>query len=249
MYDKMRMPMKKFFQILLFIPKVLLKLVWSLFWGLLRTAILLALVLLGLYFYAHHSSSQLASNLSVVFDNAKTYLSSNQGNVLGDVSEGLESLQTDDYSSYSGARWPTNSANVYIESSDPTFRQAYETAIANWNATGVFSFVLVEDPNQADILTTDYSDQETQAAGLAETQTNALTNQIQSVTVYLNAFYLLNESYGYSFERIVHTAEHELGHAIGLAHDDTEDSVMQSAGSHYGIQERDMIAVRQLYGL
>ncbi len=245
----MRMPMKKFFQILLFIPKVLLKLVWSLFWGLLRTAILLALVLLGLYFYAHHSSSQLASNLSVVFDNAKTYLSSNQGNVLGDVSEGLESLQTDDYSAYSGARWPTNSASVYIESSDPTFRQAYETAIANWNATGVFSFVLVEDPNQADILTTDYSDQETQAAGLAETQTNALTNQIQSVTVYLNAFYLLNESYGYSFERIVHTAEHELGHTIGLAHDDTEDSVMQSAGSHYGIQERDMIAVRQLYGL
>ena len=161
----------------------------------------------------------------------------------------MESLQTDDYSSYSGVRWPTNSASIYIESSDPTFRQAYETAIANWNATGVFSFVLVENPNQADILATDYSDQEMQAAGLAETQTNALTNQIQSVTVYLNSFYLLNESYGYSFERIVHTAEHELGHAIGLAHDDTEDSVMQSAGSHYGIQDTDIAAVRELYGL
>ena len=241
--------MKKFFQMFLFIPKLFLKLIWSLFWGLFRTALLLGLVLLGFYFYATHSSSQLASNLSVIFDNAKTYFSSNQETMLGDVSEGLESLQTDDYSSYSGARWSTNGASIYIESSDPTFRQAYETAIANWNATGVFSFVLVEDPNQADILATDYSDQETQAAGLAETQTNALTNQIQSVTVYLNSFYLLNESYGYSFERIVHTAEHELGHAIGLAHDDTEDSVMQSAGSHYGIQETDIAAVRQLYGL
>ena len=241
--------MKKCFQILLFVPKLFLKLIWSLFWGLIRTALLLALVILAFYFYANHSSSQLASNLSFIFDNAQTYFSSNQGNVLGDVSEGLESLQTDDYSSYSGARWPTNSASIYIDSSDPTFRQAYETAIANWNATGVFSFVLVEDPNQADILATDYSDQETQAAGLAETQTNALTNQIQSVTVYLNAFYLLHESYGYSFERIVHTAEHELGHAIGLAHDDTEDSVMQSAGSHYGIQETDIAAVRELYGL
>ena len=241
--------MKKFFQMFLFIPKLFLKLIWSLFWGLFRTALLLALVILGFYFYANHSSSQLASNLSVIFDNAKTYFSSNQETMLGDVSEGLESLQTDDYSSYSGARWSTNGASIYIESSDPTFRQAYETAIANWNATGVFSFVLVEDPNQADILATDYSDQETQAAGLAETQTNALTNQIQSVTVYMNSFYLLNESYGYSFERIVHTAEHELGHAIGLAHDDTEDSVMQSAGSHYGIQETDIAAVRQLYGL
>ena len=169
--------------------------------------------------------------------------------MLGDVSEGVESLQTDDFSAYSGSRWSTNGASIYIESSDPTFRQAYETAIANWNATGVFNFVMVEDPSQAEILAKDYSDPETQAAGLAEVQTNALTNQIQSVTVYLNSFYLLNESYGYSFERIVHTAEHELGHAIELAHDDTEDSVMQSAGSHFGIQERDMIAVRELYGL
>ena len=120
----MRRTMKKFFQMLGLIPKLFLKLIWSLFWGLFRTVLLLGLVLLGFYFYANHSSSQLASNLSVIFDNALTYFSSNQGNVLGDVSEGLESLRTDDFSSYSGSRWPTNRASIYIDSSNLTYRQA-----------------------------------------------------------------------------------------------------------------------------
>ena len=44
----------------------------------------------------------------------------------------------------------------------------------------------------------------------------------------------------------MNTAEHELGHAIGLDHTE-EESVMQAAGSFYSIQARDIEAVRQLY--
>ena len=47
-------------------------------------------------------------------------------------------------------------------------------------------------------------------------------------------------------DRILHTAEHELGHAIGLEHTN-EVSVMQPAGSYYGIQAQDVKAVQELY--
>ena len=84
------------------------------------------------------------------------------------------------------------------------------------------------------------------AAGEAESQTNVLTNRFKRVTVRLNRHYLLNKQYNYSHQRIVNTAEHELGHAIGLDHTE-EESVMQATGSFYNIQERDIEAVRQLY--
>ena len=92
-----------------------------------------------------------------------------------------------------------------------------------------------------------YSDANSQAAGLADTQTNVLTNRITHVDVKLNRYFLLNSDFGYTHKRIVNTAEHELGHAIGLDHDDSKTSVMQSAGSYYGIQQVDIDTVHALY--
>ena len=105
---------------------------------------------------------------------------------------------------------------------------------------------MVSDQKQADIVATEMNDSNVTAAGEAQSQTNLLTNRFMSVTVRLNAYYLLNPSYGYSQERIVNTAEHELGHAIGLDHNESE-SVMQSAGSFYSIQSQDVAAVQALY--
>lgn len=159
----------------------------------------------------------------------------------------IKHLTTDTVNTADHGRWETNTATVYIETQNPTFVAAYETAIANWNATGAFTLVLTTDPNQADIIATEMNDGNTQAAGEANSTTNLLTNYYSSVTVRLNSYYLLNEEYGYDMDRIIHTAEHELGHAIGLDHDDSQASVMESAGSNHGIQQADIDAVVALY--
>lgn len=213
------------------------------FWAIIKTIVLFAIVCFGLLYYANNSSSQLANSISNIANSVTTYFADNKD----DIASNLKELSTDDFTHYSGARWSSNSANVYIETTDETLVSAYEEAINAWNATGAFTFNLVEDESSADIVATEYSDASSKAAGLAETETNALTNQITHVDVKLNTYYLLENDYGYTHNRIVYTAEHELGHAIGLDHDDDEESVMQSSGSYYGIQSVDIEKVNEIY--
>ena len=135
---------------------------------------------------------------------------------------------------------------MYIDTANETFRSAYQEAIDAWNQTGAFTFQIINDKDKADIVATEMNDGNVSAAGEAESQTNLLTKRFTHVTVRLNSYYLLDRRYGYSHERIVNTAAHELGHAIGLDHNE-EESVMQSAGSFYSIQPIDIQAVKDLY--
>lgn len=235
--------MRTLFKIIFFIPSLIINIIWNVFWAIIKTIVLFAIVCFGLLYYANNSSSQLANSISNIANSVTTYFADNKD----DIASNLKELSTDDFTHYSGARWSSNSANVYIETTDETLVSAYEEAINDWNATGAFTFNLVEDESSADIVATEYSDASSKAAGLAETETNALTNQITHVDVKLNTYYLLENDYGYTHNRIVYTAEHELGHAIGLDHDDDEESVMQSSGSYYGIQSVDIEKVNEIY--
>ncbi|VEE22001.1 protease [Streptococcus equinus] len=235
--------MRTLFKIIFFIPSLIINIIWNFFWAIIKTVVLFAIVCFGLLYYANNSSSQLANSISNIANSVTTYFADNKD----DIASNLKELSTDDFTHYSGARWSSNSANVYIETTDETLVSAYEEAINAWNATGAFTFNLVEDESSADIVATEYSDASSKAAGLAETETNALTNQITHVDVKLNTYYLLENDYGYTHNRIVYTAEHELGHAIGLDHDDDEESVMQSSGSYYGIQSVDIEKVNEIY--
>ncbi|HEM6430028.1 matrixin family metalloprotease [Streptococcus suis] len=211
----------------------ILRWIWRTFWGLIWLSMVLLACGLGLLFYFQQAAAP--QMLQTLPQEVQLMV------------KGQSEVTTDTVNTADHGRWESNTATVYIETQNPTFVAAYETAIANWNATGAFTFVMTSDPNQADIIATEMNDGNTQAAGEANSTTNLLTNYYSSVTVCLNSFYLLNDQYGYDMDRIIHTAEHELGHAIGLDHEDSQTSVMESAGSNHGIQQADIDAVLALY--
>ena len=222
----------------------LLRLIWRLVYSLALTA----LFLVGILYIMSPSKSNFSTTLQQDVSQIYRYVSG-QDSQLGvgqNVKDLTKQLSDNHVHQASGVRWDTASATVYIDTQDETFRSAYQEAIRAWNQTGAFTFQIVNDKNQANIVATEMNSSTVSAAGEAESQTNLLTKRFTNVTVRLNRYYLLNSQYGYSYERIVNTAEHELGHAIGLEHNE-EKSVMQSSGSFYGIQAVDVQAVKELY--
>ena len=214
---------------------------WHLVWRLVWAFVLLLVLAFGLLWY-------LTGDLNATVDQVEKISKISQAGWQQWQETGkLQDLSQTDHHQSSGAKWAKPSASIYIDPQmDETFQAAYVRAIENWNQTGAFRFELVSDSNEADIVATEMNDGLTSVAGEAESQTNLLTGQFLSVTVRLNHYYLSNPNYGYTYDRILHTAEHELGHAIGLDHIN-KTSVMQPAGSYYGIQPDDIAAVQELY--
>ena len=225
------------------------RLIWRLIWGLIWSVALSFLVLVGVFYFTTSTETG-AEGLSQALRTTVTQVDqflAHQGLSTGlQTSEGIHSHQLTDEHTGTGARWEKASATVYIDTANETFRSAYQEAIDAWNQTGAFTFQIINDKDKADIVATEMNDGNISAAGEAESQTNLLTKRFTHVTVRLNSYYLLDSRYAYSHERIVNTAAHELGHAIGLDHNE-EESVMQSAGSFYSIQPIDIQAVKDLY--
>lgn len=209
---------------------------------------LVYLLLFGgiIWFYQNNSQFQQTADIGIHQVEVLTY---NGLNRLTNKKVNSTTQQTDSPHSQadqSTGRWKQPTATIYVDLNNGVLRNATESAISQWNQTGAFTFRQVTDKQKADITVTTINEKSDNAAGLTNTSMNSLTGYYTHATVQLNAGYLLDPDYGYSQQRIINTAEHELGHAIGLQHN-SGASVMQPAGSFYTIQPVDVQNVKKLY--
>lgn len=149
-------------------------------------------------------------------------------------------------SSASKVTWGKRSVKVYL---DPKMSQYYRTvwlaALQAWNKTKAFHFIVVTKKSEAKVVLGTEASSSTSDAGITDKSWLVYGNKsvFTKATAKLNTYYLDE----YSYTRQLNTAEHELGHVIGLNHDNKHRSVMQSSGSYYSIQKRDVAKVNKLY--
>lgn len=213
---------------------------------------MLALLAFGVWTYKNNPDFQIATNDSLVTLSYRINQLLTAGTATA-PKNGINSNtktntdKTENDNSSETRVWSKPEANVYVDiKNDLQLRSAAIDAMNAWNRTGAFTFCQTDDKSRAQIVISTVDDSDTNAAGETATTYNPSTGHLLKANVHLNRYYLQNEWYGYSNNRIVNTAEHELGHAIGLNHTNSV-SVMYPKGSIYTIQPQDIQNVRKIY--
>ncbi len=213
---------------------------------------MLALLAFGVWTYKNNPNFQIATNDSLATLSYRINQLLTSGTATApkngvNPNTKTDTDKTENDNSSETRVWSNPEANVYVDiKNNLQLRSAAIDAMNAWNRTGAFTFHQINDKSRAQIVISTVDDSDTNAAGETATTYNPSTGHLLKADVHLNRYYLQNEWYGYSNNRIVNTAEHELGHAIGLNHTNSV-SVMYPKGSIYTIQPQDIRNVRKIY--
>ena len=222
------------------------------FFRFIRNIFLLALLAFGVWTYKNNPNFQIATDDSLATLSYRINQLLTTGTATApkngvNPNTKTDTDKTENDSSSETRVWSEPEANVYVDiKNNLQLRSAAIDAMNAWNRTGAFTFHQTNDKSCAQIVISTVDDSDTNAAGETATTYNPSTGHLLKADVHLNRYYLQNEWYGYSNNRIVNTAEHELGHAIGLNHTNSV-SVMYPKGSIYTIQPQDIRNVRKIY--
>ena len=221
------------------------------FFRIIRNIFLLAVLAFAVWTYKNDPNMRMAAQDSLTILNYRIQQLLKNGTTtppkLGDKDTSTRTDKAKDDDTFENRTWSKPKANVYVDvKNNLQLRSAAIDAMNAWNRTGAFTFHQISNKKKAQIVISIVDDSNTNAAGETATTYNPATGHLLKADVHLNRYYLQNEWYGYSNNRIINTAEHELGHAIGLNHTNSV-SVMYPKGSIYTIQPQDIKKLRKIY--
>ncbi|WP_143441325.1 matrixin family metalloprotease [Apilactobacillus kunkeei] len=142
-------------------------------------------------------------------------------------------------------RYSKKTANYHDKSTSAHYKYVWKKAVEAWKQKG---FRWTSKGSSKTNLTS-YSDSSKKGltiAGYDAVRYNPSNGYIIRTNVMINRAFF--EKYGYSTDDQIHVAEHELGHALGLAHNKVNSkSVMNPANRFYGIQPCDVRGMNKRY--
>lgn len=153
-----------------------------------------------------------------------------------------------------GYRWPTRNLRIYMQTRDKALQTAFRGAVRAWNNTGAVHISWCRDEDRADIIAQDgslTSTAPTTTVGYVSSQLGSTSTEYNPDThALIRARSTLDAGQLDYTNRTFRTeiAEHELGHALGLAHaPEYMHSVMIPRNVKTGITKDDRATVRLLY--
>lgn len=153
-----------------------------------------------------------------------------------------------------GIRWRKRKILIYMRTTDPQLKAAFRSAVKKWNRVKVIKIKWTKDEEKANIIATD-SDlsahntnngvgYQTSQLGETKTEYDPDTHELYKATSILDPYQLDYTNENFRSE----VAQHELGHALGLAHaPEYEHSVMVPRNIRTGITKNDRKSIRLLY--
>ncbi|WP_261810968.1 matrixin family metalloprotease [Levilactobacillus humaensis] len=151
----------------------------------------------------------------------------------------------------SWGHWDDTTITYKTASTSSYYKGVWKNAVKRWNKVGVVQLRAAKSGEKADITLTSSKSLSTKSGKLAGyTNYSYLkksdnNNEIVSATSTLNRSLL--SKYKYSKNQRTNVATHEIGHAIGLSHSKSEDSVMYASDRYASIDHQDKVGLQSAY--
>ena len=153
--------------------------------------------------------------------------------------------KTKEVTPMNGWRYAKKTANYQVNSTSKKYKNIWSKATGKWIDKG-FKWTKKDSSKTTVSSYEDDSASGLKIAGYCNTSYRISDGHIKKNKIMLNR--AVFKKYDYTDEQIINVAEHELGHALGLAHNNAGSvSVMNPANRYYTIQQCDVKGMNKRY--